>query len=336
LDPVVCPPDNLFRSPDTGRQDALAVRRHAVRRSSAGQVEASVVTSSVLAATTCSDSSIRALPAPDEVGEILVCVPRDPWSTASEAWNLLYQGPLPGLSVPTAVLEPGPAPDTLTVRAPLGLSMCSRGVLVGDIVAVVGEPPSHTKCVAPTTSSEILLDVLQAFDDRLIVRLRDESGDPAAANAALRNCYPDFAGIELRAGGYLVTSTSGVYLHHVTTNADGACIELDAAAKDARFTSRPVADAEGNLRFENLFVSFVVRKPEPNEPPDARETTIQVRGASTPLSLNNASTDRVADALPASMRYLPELGDLFVLDTASQGLRRYTLLPFKWDTAIFR
>jgi len=340
-DPAVCPPGNLFGSPDSDRQDALAVRRHAIRRSSAGQLEASVVAGNVLTRIDCSEGSVRALPEPDEVGDALVCVPRDPWSTATASWTIQHQGLLPGLATATAVLEPGPSPEQLNVAMPTGLSLCARGAQVGDVVSVVGEPPGHTKCAAPTTSEKVLLEVEQVFDDRLVVRpLLDAEAQttPAAESARLLGCYPDFAGVEVRSGGYLVTSTSGDYLHRLTKGADGACVELDDATKDARFTSRPVADASGNLRFENLYVSFVIRAldMQSNEPPQARETTIQVRGASTPLNLSNVSADRVTDALPASLRFLPEVGDLFVLDTASQGLRRYTLAPFENDGSIFR
>jgi hypothetical protein len=52
--------------------------------------------------------------------------------------------------------------------------------------------------------------------------------------------------------------------------------------------------------------------------------------------LNVDSASGRADALPSRVRFFPGTEDLFVVDGASQGLRRYELEPFRHDGARFR
>lgn len=330
-DPAQCPPGNLDAAADPEARAAVAVRRHAVRRRTAGTLSATLTTGSAFAPSVCGPDSVQTLPAPG-AGDALVCVPRDPWSTYSDVWNIRYQGALPGSALRAGAFEPGPSADLLTVRAPVGTNLCTRGVLAQDLVAVIGEPAEwlESQCGTPSLTDAPLLTIEQAFSDHLVVRARE--GDPAAVYAQLRTCYPDAVGFELRAKDFLVYG-NGLYLHRVTTGPDGACIE--DTTKDPRLTARPVLDA-GNWRYENPFVTFTIRAFNQGEATTARDTTVQVYDAATAVTENNVADSRYGDALPAEIRYLSEVGDLFVLDTASQGLRRYTLQPFENDGSIYQ
>lgn len=365
-DPVACPAPNLDRPVDEDERNALAVRRHAARRQRAGAVEATISGQAAsLFGESCPVSSRPALTADD--GRVLVCVPKDPWATYNETWQVRYRGVLPGFPVASGALEhaatpipgraahvPAPQPGQLTLHVPRGVDLCRRGVEVGDVVAVVGAPAERaSECEPPTSSNARLLRVLEVFDDGVVVEALDESGErPAEAldrdamYEELARCYPDQVGFEIRARDYLVTGTNIVsYVHRVVANEQGRCV-IDES-KDPRFTVRPQQgevppgqpegefEPEGHWRFENPYVSFTIALRGRNEPRTSRDSSVQVRNAATALTVNNTD-GRIVDALPVTVRYLPEVGDLFVVDTASQGLRRYDLVPFEWDRSIYR
>jgi hypothetical protein len=191
------------------------------------------------------------------------------------------------------------------------------------------------------------LEVREAFDDGVVLAVQPAAGEDAGAVLdELRRCYPDSVAFELRAAGYIVTGVSN-NLHPVVTTAEGRC-EVDAS-KDPRITARPqpvrMPDApvmgdvgllpDAEYRFENPYVSFTLARRGQDELRNAPDIALQVRNSARTLSLSN-SDGRIRDALPVVLRYLPEVGDLFVVDTASQGLRRYDFRPFAWDRAIYR
>jgi hypothetical protein len=349
-----CKAEDLLQPIHPDSQDALAVRRHAPRRRAAGEVTATVSGSgTTLAEQQCTGAS-RPAPPPSNAPPVasvnaLVCVAKDPWSTLNENWTIRHRGAFSAMQsgafeFPNAPFNPReaqvsvPAEGQIALHAPEGMSLCATGVMVGDLVAVVGAPAERASgCEAPTASDPTLLAVRAAFDDGLVLELApDDDGTPAspAVYDDLRRCYPDFVGVELRARDYLVTGATTL-LHRVVSAADGRCV-IDET-KDPRLTSRPVMlpqtdamSAEGDYRFENPYLSFTIRARDASDARTVRDATVQTRNAATPLTLNNAD-GRISDALPVSMSYLPEVGDLFVVDTASQGLRRYGLRPFEWD-----
>jgi hypothetical protein len=64
---------------------------------------------------------------------------------------------------------------------------------------------------------------------------------------------------------------------------------------------------------------------------------VQLTQQSSYLGVLNVDTSSGrADALPSRVRFFPGTEDLFVVDGASQGLRRYQLEPFQHDGSRFR
>jgi hypothetical protein len=168
-----------------------------------------------------------------------------------------------------------------------------------------------------------------------VVEPTSSTSAPLRSIDEITTCYPDNVGIELRAGGFLVLGTSGTYLHRGITGPDGHCT-LDPE-KDPLLTSRPASiGGEPPLVFKNPYVEFTMA-PElvANEEQALRNTSVQVRNGSAGLQVTSVGSSSSTDALPAALRYDPQLGQLYLLDTASQGLRRYLLRPFEFDTDSF-
>lgn len=350
--------DSLDVARDDQSQTAVAVRRHAVRRRNAGGTQGTVSVETQLTANDCSQPADPSEPSEPFVrlGTSPVCSPADPWTSLTQTWNVNYQGALPSTQAAGGAVRAfdGPLPadapsgatdNLLEVLAPVDYHACSRGVEDGDIVAILGRPREDRRgstCPDPTTDTAMLLQVRAAYDDRLLVAPDPgyvaRSGQPAdAVRRQVLDCYPDLAGIELRAGGYLVESSAGIYLHRVRPRDDGRCAVDEALDPllDARL--RPRVPDTGELVFKNPYVQFTMPAAAPMSLPEARELSAQVVRGSTGLQIAGVITgDSVADALPASLRYVPTVGGLFVLDTAGQGLRRYTLRPFQHDGQTFR
>jgi hypothetical protein len=238
--------------------------------------------------------------------------------------------------------------------APAATNLCARGVEPGDLVAVVGQAPDRLRgsgCPDPSADAAPLFKVREARADRLLVEAWDrELKDSTPEDrkkvlvASATTCYPDFVGVELRAGGFLVVGNAGTYLHRITTAADGTCVEdptldplLNARVRRAKFNPPgDVAEADADV-FRNPYVMFALAEAAASVVPETRETTISVTRASVPFYLDAVTTgDSVNDALPSTVQYLPEIGNLFLLDSAGQGLRRYTLRPFERDETVFR
>ncbi|MDB4988440.1 MAG: hypothetical protein JWN04_3618, partial [Myxococcaceae bacterium] len=208
----------------------------------------------------------------------------------------------------------------------------------------------EASCGKPSADSASVFVITEAFSDHLIVqepqRLAGDGTtvDPTVTPTStlrtvdeIMGCYPDYVGIELRAGGFLVSGTSGTYLHRITTAADKHCIP--DPTKDPLLTSRPVpltGGHPGDLWFKNPSVEFVLAGPALADQ-SLRNTSVQVQNGSSGLQVTSVpSGNSTTDALPALLRYEPEMGYLYLLDTASQGLRRYLLQPFEFDTNSFQ
>jgi hypothetical protein len=343
-----CSNNDLTTPRTANNNDQVAVRRHSSRRRTVGGIQAVVSLSSQLRSQAC-----QPIAEPfEKLGTSAVCAPADPWMAISQSWSVEYQAPLPGTLTPGAVIRAGDEQALeLEVLLPVEFDACAAGTEVGDLVAVVSPPDELRRgasCPEPTNETALRLEIKQAFNDRLVVTpaLRSVLGTEQTLEQRrtqrqqLLDCYPDLAGIELRAGSFLVTGSSGVYLHRVITGDDGSCV-IDPD-KDELLTSRlrSLPDASGNqhLTFKNPYVEFTLSDASSSvTSPEAREVQVQVINGSTPLQLTSIVTgDSVADALPATLRYVPGQNSLFILDSASQGLRRYTLRPFQHDGQTFR
>jgi hypothetical protein len=338
----------------TDAQQSLSVRRHTEHRRTAGPQTAELATSSSLAPQVCDPSDPHAsVSLPSQV-----CAPADTYTQLSENWRVDYQGALPAGAMEYAHWEAVPDDELrLTLVAPAEFDLCARGVEPGDLVAVMGRAPDglRGRCPDPSADSAALFEIREARHDRLVVEpiLEPLAGETQEALGARRlavrqralECYPDYVGVELRAGGFLVLGSGGSYLHRVITAMDGSCIT--DTMQDPLFNSRvrqgtiipsPGEPPRAAEVFRNPFVSFALAPVAGNGVlPETRETTVSVSRASIPFYLDTVNTgDQVTDALPSTLQYLPEAGYLFLLDTAGQGLRRYTLRPFEREEAVFR
>jgi hypothetical protein len=188
--------------------------------------------------------------------------------------------------------------------------------------------------------------ILEAYDDRLVVgrygyedpnaRTTDRrevvSADPSNAPflKSMRCCFHNQVRFKVRSGGQWVALGSAVgMLHHVVRSPDaGACV-LSCESKDMLMSSRaptvprpvdPAAvppDRNSPLALRNPMFSFVVWG---GQAPLQRETVwkFAARGQFTPLIINLASS--TTSVSPQSMRFIDVLGQLAVVDGASQGL----------------
>jgi hypothetical protein len=183
--------------------------------------------------------------------------------------------------------------------------------------------------------------------DRAIV-----TSDPSNVEALkrMRCCFHHQVRFKVRTGGmWLATGTSVGLLHRVTTDASGSCV-LSCDPREALLQSRAPAvpallsnasaklTAPGRnsiLAMRNPSFSFVVWNGVATipDPSDATHTkTIKVdqtpirdlqwkfttRGQFSPLVINIASSTTAVS--PQSMRFIDSLGQLALVDGASQGL----------------
>lgn len=354
--PATPGPDGLTIARTPASREAVAIRRHAVRRSLAGSIEAAASNDAALRKATAPEAQCRPIAESfQQLGTLSACAPADPWTQLTQTWTVRYQGVLPDARTGGAAFRLlDDATDTLEVLAPVEFENCATGVEVGDLVAVIGRPQTAQRssaCPDPTPETAVLLEIVEARNDRLVVKpsqaYLDTSGRTAdQVQNGLLECYPDLVGIEVRAKSFLVTSSANIYLHRVITDpADpegGTCIE--GPNKDPLLTSRlvEVVDPEDltkppvdvkdrtHLVFKNPYVEFTLADVPADTLPKSREVSVSVLEGSTALTVSSVVvSDGVSDALPATMRYVPGVGNLFVLDTAGQGLRRYTLRPFQ-------
>jgi hypothetical protein len=213
------------------------------------------------------------------------------------------------------------------------------------------------------------IEALAELDDQLLdpgetlSTLRTQARD--RANAEVDNllfCFPEFVTFEVRTGNtlvrpdcpaegecpanraprspdgsqitnadqlavqknYLVTGTVSGYLHRTTVDAEGRCVE--DTSKDPRYRAR----ARPGQYFENTQVGFIL-SPEA----DTNVNLVTSQGSSV-VREGIASVDLPA-ARPTSIRYFPYTNNLFVVDSATQGLRLMDLSPFSTDDdAVYR
>ena len=326
---------------DPSSQNAVAVRRHAVRRAFVGQLETVIPNPDLIAESSCHASGDPFVQVP---GDSRTCAPADPWTAESETWNVVYQGSIPNTQTRGAAFQKIDE-SFATVLAPVGFNFCDAGVVSGDLIAVLGDPPERllSRCGQPTADNASLYEITELRADRATVKLAT-----TAANAVRRSideittCYPDNVGIEVRAGGFLVLGASGTYLHRGITAPDGTCA-VDTT-KDAQITARPTL-ADGTAPgpqdlsaqvFKNPFIEFTLAPGTNSAQQALRNTALQLRNGSSGLAVTSVvSGNTTADALPVALQYDSRQSRLYLLDTASQGLRRYLLNPFQFDTTSF-
>ncbi len=195
------------------------------------------------------------------------------------------------------------------------------------------------------------LPVLEAYDDHLVVgqfAYRDPKSPnpqghsiaPAANSKVMRLaqcCFHNQAHFKVRAGGEWVASGSVTgYLSHVVADAATGACALSCERRETLLSSRMVevlgTDVTRNSAraLRNPFFSAwmkVSAVPSASKPEEAALYTFSerdaawkfsARGGFVPQTVNLASTTLAV--LPQSMRFIESLGQMAVVDGASQGL----------------
>ena len=110
------------------------------------------------------------------------------------------------------------------------------------------------------------------------------------------------------------------YLSNVIADPLGLCV-VDEERR--LLTSR----AEPGKLYVNPYVSFQLADAAAMAQPGLRSATVPIGQGSAPL-VSNLATSTFGDVLPSVLRFYPGRNELYVVDSASQGLTRYTLNPF--------
>jgi hypothetical protein len=318
--------------------DPLAVQRHTMRRAGISEIEVNASIDDALAELDCPDGTFAALQDSGDDESTLVCASADPWSSFSTTFRVEYEGLYGGT---TATFLEEDEDGRLVLRGAPGVDFCARGVVSdaldgegdgyeGDWVVASAIPNAKlTGCAPPTQNDEPRLRVVQAFADHLILedpvtRAGSSTEEPKPYDRdKLLKCFPTSMPVTWRVNGrYLVSWVNG-YLHRqVASENDGACVEDES--KDERLRSRT---QPGEL-FQNPYIAFRLSELEEDAFPSSLDTTIQVFGGSGGLAVPTV-TSSLGDSQPVVVRYLDITGDLFIVDTASQGLRRFGLSPLR-------
>ncbi|MFT3922457.1 MAG: hypothetical protein QM778_07985 [Myxococcales bacterium] len=122
---------------------------------------------------------------------------------------------------------------------------------------------------------------------------------------------------------YLVSGTVAGYLHRTIADANGRCV--DDPARDPRYQSH----AKVGELFENPQLSFTLTSEA------GTAVSVVVSQGSSVQRVNIASTD-LPSARPTSLRWFPFAQSLFLVDSATQGLRRLELAPFRSSLKVYR
>ena len=113
------------------------------------------------------------------------------------------------------------------------------------------------------------------------------------------------------------------YFHRMKAGEDGAC-GVDETL-DFRLNSRLLPGET----FRNPFIAFKLREVE-DEASVAQSLQLTGAGARVDGTVVAAELQRT-DTLPVQVRYMPNVGKIFVVDSASQGLRTFSLSNFAID-----
>lgn len=356
-------PDGTEHSDDTSAP-SLALRRHARRVLTADAAEALVTDRDNLVSPSpeAPDGEAADFVCPDGyygVEGAPVCAVADPWQARNRSWSVIYEGRTSPI-VPGALLERAPGAELVTLWGPQAWDFCARGANAAhDLkVAIVSSPdPDVAECETYSYGSEPPLFVVEAYQDHLVLAPRrgseqgggeepapeedggmpsdGDAGEPGAAEESwdldeLMRCYPGFLNAEIRLHDqYLVVYDEGVYLHRNRADASGMCVENEEL--DPRLTSRVSGP---DWVFQDFSLSFELDVAGDR---DEIAPVVQLTNQSSFLGILNVDTSSGrADALPSRVRFFPGTDALFVVDRASQGLRRYTLQPFQHDGNRFR
>jgi hypothetical protein len=222
---------------------------------------------------------------------------------------------------------------------------------VGDRLEDLDDPAERQALCAQTYGGDVDANterdfpILEAYDDRLVVSRfgyvdqnartieKREVVDAHETNPpflkTMRCCFHNQVRFRVRSGGQWIALGSAVgMLHHVRRSPSGACT-LSCEERDSLLTSRavtiprPVDPAaviptrNSPLAFRNPMFSFLMWGGE-DAPVRNAQWKFASRGQYAPLTINLAGSTTALS--PQSMLYIDVLGQLAVVDGASQGL----------------
>jgi len=180
--------------------------------------------------------------------------------------------------------------------------------------------------------------ILAAFQDRLVIEPVQSDGNAPARLALLACCFPSLHSYQIRAANqWVLRGSSSGFRHNVrTVREEESGAEVFRCRRDCNprrklsqarafeitggdgtcETLQPVPPGDPRV-FENLTARFAVYQ---GCAPSERDMTFSwtTVGSFRPLLLNLATT--TTNVLPQSMLFVPQIGQLAVVDAASLGL----------------
>jgi hypothetical protein len=154
--------------------------------------------------------------------------------------------------------------------------------------------------------------------------LQTLTGDPTVAGDG---CFEELFTYEVRSrNSYVVSGTRSGFLHRVIADVDGRCVVdegIDVRQMGRAFGPVDPMDAATVRPFENFMVSFTIA----SDPPEGTDAALVFVTGEVPSKLGaNLGTGA---QLPTDLRYSDEQNALYTVDTASLGLVRINLDPFR-------
>ncbi len=204
---------------------------------------------------------------------------------------------------------------------------------------------------APTEARELRL--LEAFDDRLVVEPRERGVDVTRRLALVACCFPTLSEYVVRsADQWIVAGSASGFQHDVERASDGRCVRscdprrrvqrgrvyetslgarTDGSAPPlACARSGPLAPGDP-CAFRSVTHSFGVYRGAAASRRDM-SFTFSMTGGFSPLS---AYLGGSGASLPERMFYVPQLGQLAVVDTAATGLTLVSLTSLAPSAVFF-
>jgi hypothetical protein len=278
----------------------------------------------------------------------LLCSFGDPWVRIAEDWTVSYEGAIPAT---------GGGRGNLTGATFTGEArFCARGVLgsanaptldglpfAGDLLVVLGPLPTNASADCTSTFldangefREIVIPIVRSYEDRVDLgaprALEVVGGSPLPVSlATVESCFPELVSYEVRAGGqYAVTGSTTGFLHRVIAD-PSLPVPMPGepgrpCALDATVSAERTGRATHAVEFANGRVRFKINGDVPN-PGEEVIVTFSLRNPNGRLLADVSGVDSSV-AAPGAVRWNPNDGRLYVVDTGDRGFIQYGLAPF--------
>lgn len=285
-----------------------------------------------------------------------ICAVTDPWSAAPESFFVTWEGAIPNTSSAAGRLQV--LGDGL-VALDAQLNLCSRGVLPGDLLAILpGELPdplpegaNSARCTSlvggdGTTERQPMLvpieDVRTGREAGLappnetrvflredaLVRSRSTAGESLSVRDIV-DCYGNtLLAYEIRVhDAFAVVDTNSGFLHHVISDDEGRCV-VDPAGDPLR-----EGRAQLGVPFISRRVAFELAFESP--PPRVPDIVIRFQLANVPpqlawdLGVSLVSSQQQVLTLPTEIVWNESTNTLYALDELRRGLVLISVEPFQ-------